>query len=128
MEERGWSTKVALSKEAIEELQELGESMKEMNGQTIRNNATAVALESILGPVTQKKPTMLYGPVTADRVIGGDASNVAACSYVVMGMKKFFLQKTFNKEKEHLSSGHRELLTVLCTLGFSLLFQKKIVR
>ena len=51
----GWSTKLRLSKEATEELNELSENMEEMNGQTICNNATAVTLESILGPVSQLK-------------------------------------------------------------------------
>ena len=112
----GWKRKMALSEEALEGMNELVNSLQQMNGQGICNASTAVTLESVLGPSKVKHERMLYGPIVADNIIAGDASDRAACSYTVKGLERFFLQKTFTQEEMQFSSGHRELLTVMRTL------------
>ena len=105
-----------LPDKSLFELDELCRSLEEMNGHSIRNDSTAVTLESLIGPAIQKKTTTLYGRTDASRIIASDASDKAACSYVVTGTEKFFLQKMFTQEEQRFSSGHRELPTVLRTL------------
>ena len=116
VEEKGWKGKLQISKDALRCVTELKDSLEDMNSQAIKNMANAVTLESVIGPAKQKEAHPLFGEIRADRVVAGNASNKAVCSYAVRGLEEYFLQDMLSPAESKLSSGHRELLTVLRTL------------
>ena len=116
VDEQGWKKKMGVSQETRQGMSELVDRLEEMNGQPIQNLANATSLETVLGPATQTNRHTFYGDVKAKNVVAGDASNKAICAYSVKGLQRFFYQDSLTAEESRLSSGHRELLTVLGTL------------
>ena len=49
-------------------------------------------------------------------VVAGDASTVGVCAYSIQSPSRFFFQDIFSSVEASLSSGHRELLTVIKAL------------
>ena len=93
----------------------LRKEVSELNGQGIRSMATAVPLQAVLGEVNTAKSTDVYRE-TFDTVVAGEASDLAVCAYAVRGQNQFYLREQLPAEYCKLSSGHRELMTVLATL------------
>ena len=101
----------------------MANSLEEFNGYPIKNVATAKKLDAFIDPSKEtegkKAPTpLLRLESTTHRVVAGDASAVATCALEVGSEEeaKFFTQNRLEEKECHLSSGHRELLTVLRAL------------
>ena len=120
-EARGWNAWMRVSEQAKEGLRIMDSRLEEYNGYPIKNLATAKRLDSVLRPSRETEgkdmPTQLLRiQDTTCRVIAGDASAVATCALEIGDEAKFFTQNKLSEEEMRLSSGHRELLTVLRAL------------
>ena len=123
-EERGWSTRLMLSTEAIDSLQEMEGTLEHYNGYPIKNMATAKKLDHFVEASDETEgreaPTQLLrlqSTAKRYRAVAGDASAVATCTLKVGNDDtKFFTQSTLTAEERQQSSGQRELLTILRTL------------
>ena len=112
----GWHTKTKLSKQSQEALELLMEVLDDMNGHGIKSEATAVPLQAFIrSAVTVDKEVCVHVP-EVHSIIAGDASDVAVCSYAVNGEPTFNIREALPESYRKLSSGHRELMTVLLTL------------
>ena len=120
-EERGWSGWVEVSPEARESLHHMEEQLESFDGYPIKNLGTAKRLDSF---VTASKETegkeapaqLLRIQETAYKVVVGDASAVATCALEIGQAATFFTQNELSIEERKMSSGQRELLTVLRAL------------
>ena len=75
----GWRTKTKLAAESLESLKVLRRCIRELNGQGIRSEATAIPLQAFIGEATTKKDTHIHMQ-KIHSIVAGDASDVAVCS------------------------------------------------
>ena len=121
--ERNWSVYMHLSEGAKQSLEYMADVLDEYNGYPIRNVATARRLDTLVeaSKETAEKdvpPALLRfdGKDRRPTVMAGDASAVAMCALQVSQEARYFNQTLLQEEERSLSSGHRELLTVLRAL------------
>ena len=105
--------------------------LEEYNGYPIKNLATAKRLDTVLRKSKETgdkdAPTQLLRiRDTTCRVIAGDASAVATCALEIGDGATFFTQNKLSESEKELSSGHRELLTVLRALQQEVEFFKTL--
>lgn len=112
-----WAGKFSLSEEAREGLAIVQQDIEKWNGQLIPHISNAILLQTILGESDHVGQRSWSGR-HPDGIIAGDASNKASCSYSIKGTKGFFLQRQFSETESVMSSGMRELLTVLHALQY----------
>ena len=121
--EQSWKVQLQLTQQASQGLREMANSLEEFNGYPIKNVATAKKLDAFIEPSKETEgkeaPTQLLRlESTTRKVVAGDASAVATCALEVGEGEgtKLFTQNKLEGDERRLSSGHRELLTVLRAL------------
>ena len=110
---------MTLSRDARDNLRELEGSLEEFNGYPIKNLGTAKRLDSFIASsdktADKEAPAALLKMLdtASRRTMAGDTSTIATCALEIGQESRFFTQNLLSKEERKLSSGQRELLTVL---------------
>ena len=105
-----------LSEAAAASFQTLLEEIEYFNGQGIKSAATATPLQAFVkNPHTMAPTSVHIRPEMVNSIVAGDASDRAVCSYAVEG-PEFYFRAAIPVPDRAVSSGHRELFTVLYTL------------
>ena len=122
----GWRAKLSLSEGTRNSFNLLLENLENWNGYPIQSSHTSIPLKVILGPdnkFTVGKAIPNHSASKQMSIVAGDASGSAVCAYTIKNDQQFYFQEQLSERESHLSSGHRELLTVkktLQTFGFKL--------
>ena len=118
-----WRVTMMLSKEARQSLKIMTDMLEGYNGFPIKNMATAKRLDCFIEPSKEagKKeapaPFLRLQDTVPRTTLAGDASVVGTCALEVGNQdSKFFTQSLLTPQEQTLSSGQRELLTVLRAL------------
>ena len=121
--ERHWNVYMQLSETARHSLRQLAQALDTHNGYPIKNMATAKRLEAFVEPSAETAGKSAPQPLLGMRdlrqrltVMAGDASAKATCALQVSQAARYFNQTLLSEEETKLSSGQRELLTVLRAL------------
>ena len=119
VEKFGWKGFITVSAEALSSLGIFLKRFEEFNGTIIKTAAAAVSVLSIIGPPSEHLKTRTIPNHVRNlptEIWCGDASNAAVCAYSIdTGTDTYFIGKLSPAECQ-LSSGGRELVTVLKAL------------
>ena len=120
--ENHWNVRVQLSEAAKQSLNDMSKTIEEHNGYPIKNIATARRLDSFVEASLETEgkeapaPLLRLSRTSKPPILAGDASAVATCAYQVDTQSRYFNQTLLEEDETGLSSGQRELLTVLRAL------------
>ena len=119
--EKSWNVYMQLSHKAKEGLVQMAEVFEEYNGYPIKNVVTVRRLDTLVDASNETAdkeapPALLRIDGKQPIVMAGDASAIATCALQVDQEAKDFNQTLLQEKERTLSSGHRELLTVLRAL------------
>ena len=118
--QRGWGTRLTMSKEALDGLIFFAENCSSFDNTPIRSAATEISVLSIIGPPSSFMKTSFvanHARTTEEKIWASDASGYATCAYSLTGEHLYFRGR-LNEYEKGLSSGHRELLAVTQTLEY----------
>jgi hypothetical protein len=121
VEREGWGCTIRTSEEIATSLKYFLENTERFDRTPIRTMENQVSVISIIGKPSEfmKREFLPKHRVFGEAEIwAGDASAYAVCAYTIQANESTYFRGKLNDQEKQLSSGHRELLTVLRMLEF----------